>query len=245
MRRQKQGTRVSAQNNVSVRSVLGNYRFARATITIAELKDRCVMHTVDFPLTAEQLIKGMFPAQVIEDARRGYAVVPANSTYQSRMVSYDLGAAALSLSEGAWDKLHMLAPAPKFCYPLDQYPPEVLTFLQAVEKIETEFAVVQSVLEWMDQYATLGAMREYWPTILSLLPGHCDDITALKKGREPQRLGEMLHLIRASASTVASALWLPKEAPPVEQKGLHFYFEARALPVMSQMIGLPKWHLYI
>lgn len=74
------------------------------------------------------------------------------------------------------------------------------------------FAQVRAVLEWFNKNGTPGAIRNYWPCILPLLPD--DSPVKHTEGfrcKEPIGMGERLAVIRESTEFLTSAHLLPHD----------------------------------
>lgn len=85
-------------------------------------------------------------------------------------------------------------------------------FINEADALWRKFTAVQHCLMWLDANATPGAMRYYWPAIMSLAGDNAvfKDIDG-SRFKEPDGIGPMLPMLRETASTVASALLLSQE----------------------------------
>ncbi len=92
--------------------------------------------------------------------------------------------------------------------------PDCGPFIDAITQMKAVYEAwcrVGHMLNWLDANATPGAIRHYWPTMLSLAP-RCDALKEASTFRyvEPAGISALLPLLRETAGTVASALLLPE-----------------------------------
>ena len=102
--------------------------------------------------------------------------------------------------------------------------------LKAIEEIRAiyiQYERVKHTLRWFNRNATPGAIRHYWPAVLQL----CPDSPALKdlkatpaRFASPPKIGQMLPLIRETASTMSMATLLPADAAPRKHDKLQLTF---------------------
>jgi hypothetical protein len=88
----------------------------------------------------------------------------------------------------------------------------LLEAIDQIKLIKRKFDLAEHVLAWLDGNVTAGAMRYYWPTVLSLAPSAPALATdAPARFNNPGNIAPFLPFIRDAASTIASALLLSEE----------------------------------
>ena len=100
--------------------------------------------------------------------------------------------------------------------------------LAALRDLHVQWSTVHEVIRWLDAHATVGAARNYFPTLTALLPStHAIHDTDGKRYKEPKgNVGPMIPKFRAAAMAIASALLCPLEVP--------------ARPTVSVVFGEPS-----
>ena len=120
-----------------------------------------------------------------------------------------------------------------------------IPLLDAIERIiaiKNKFDLAEHVLNWLDGHVTAGAMRYYWPTVLSLAP----DAPALKteapsRFNTPGNIAPFLPFIRESASTIASALMLSEEIDIAPKKGMTLVLHGSGMKIGEDaLIGIKR-----
>lgn len=109
--------------------------------------------------------------------------------------------------------------------PLGEWYGEVL-------KVWKEWMIVRHVAAWFNNNASIGAMRYYWPCIMSLLPpGRNLDMlhkSTLEKYKEPASVSRMLPLCRTTATLVTSGQMLPPRDPDLNSSDFKFQIAGHA-----------------
>lgn len=117
--------------------------------------------------------------------------------------------------------------------PKDEYiklPPDMQVVLETwyagVLEVYREWMVVRHVANWFNRNASIGAMRYYWPCIMSLLPPgrNLDNMHkgTLEKYKEPVGVSKMLPLCRTTATLVTSGQLLPPRDPDLNASAFKF-----------------------
>jgi hypothetical protein len=104
--------------------------------------------------------------------------------------------------------IQMLCPvAQDLCWHEARFAP-ILKALSETHAVHREFEKVRTVVRWLNEYATAGAARYYFPVLCSLLPpGHVLHATTGERYREPAaRMTDIVPLMREASATVAGAL---------------------------------------
>jgi hypothetical protein len=126
--------------------------------------------------------------------------------------------------------IEMLTPSPA-CMIFDKTLGAPLAdFIKEVRAIHADWAVVKYVVNWLDKFATPGAIRYYFPSIMALAPewdGISEDTA--KRFVDPIGVAKMMPLFRDAASTVASAQLLPAVVPLKNHKGLTLYLDSSVI----------------
>ena len=84
-----------------------------------------------------------------------------------------------------------------------------------MQKIVKQFNEVRIVIDWMDKNASVGALRYYFPAILSLIPADNTPLFEVNGNvhKTPQGIADYVPLIRDRVSPlIVSALFLPAHA---------------------------------
>lgn len=220
------------------RTILGKDLMIGAA-NVTELTDRVASHTIEMEWGQEWLIDNMFAPEAVAKLRAVKGLV----TPESQRAFY-------SIVDGV--KLSMDFDPTSVVTPLNsawQPQPGAYKFIHAAEQAKAvydSFCKVRHVMNWMDCNATPGAVRHYWPTMLSLVP----DNAALKEASSvrhntPAGITSLLPLLRETASTVASALLLPKvERTPTSHVSM-LILGTHGLNVYDQRIETPMHTLFL
>jgi hypothetical protein len=91
----------------------------------------------------------------------------------------------------------------------------LIQYLREVEKVYLQYEEIKAVLRWLNQNATIGGIRYYWPSIMRVAPK--DSVfagmeKAPKRHDTPRHLYEWLQPLRDTAATVASMALMPEDA---------------------------------
>lgn len=175
-----------------------------ATNAVGELCNRVAVATVPLEFSKEQLIDWLFLPDAVAKLRAVKGIVNPSTWRSSYTVQNGVN---LSLD---FQPSSIVTPINSAWQPQ----PGAHPFLHSVDKLKEvyhNFMKVMHVMNWMDANATPGAIRHYWPTMLSLAP-HCVELNEASTFRyvEPAGISPMLPLLRETATLVASALLLPK-----------------------------------
>jgi hypothetical protein len=97
----------------------------------------------------------------------------------------------------------------------------LLAAIEEIRAIKSKFDLAEHVLDWLDRHVTAGAMRYYWPTVLSLAP-QAPTLAGEIPSRHntPDNIAPFLPFIRESAGTIASALMLAEDVEINPKKGM-------------------------
>lgn len=237
-RRWKRGGPLSPQHTNTDRTILrGDHYSCMSNIT--ELCNRVAHATVAMDFNQEQLIDWLFDPDKIKRLRSVKGLVAPASDRNS----YPLGAGCrLSMDfqmattptpmEGAW-----------------AIQPEAVPFTTTVAELKAlyeQFCKVRYVANWLDANATPGAVRHYWPTMLSLAPNS----EALKEAStfryvEPAGISALLPLLRETAAIVVGALLLPKKELASQEKPMYVAFSDYPLQHSGLTISTPLHQFYL
>lgn len=186
------------------KTALGGCHANNAKAKLHSLAISAIHASVDFPYKMEEVLPWIFSQEdrdicraaygVAEDPSFGnsYTLTKHTSAYiqfrEQRMLPIDSGRV-----------VHQDGGSP------------LLDACATIEQISLDFGVATYVVNWLDKHATIGAIRYYFPTLLSLAP-ECKQLMEATPGmafREPQGVSRILPLIRRASTTVAAALMLP------------------------------------
>ena len=105
--------------------------------------------------------------------------------------------------------------------------------------MRAKFAEAKNVVRWLDRYATLGAIRYYFPSVMQLIP-QCPAAAQMQvlpsRHKEPDGISDILQPIRDAAATLAAAALLPAEAKIRSNTGLWLTFNTH---LVNTNPGLP------
>lgn len=186
------------------KEAFGSQDYGIAISNIDALCVNVIRGTKVFPHTFNEIIPRLFSHLTIDILKKAYPVIQ----YPGGSNLFKITAhGEITLSR--FDDIKMVVPNSKVVVkPVDA---AIYASMNEVERVVREFAKAKHVLKWLDKHATLGAIRYYWPTVLSLIPGggpFNGEVPA--SYREPDGIHKMLPFLRDTASTVASALLCPK-----------------------------------
>jgi len=204
---------------VPTKSAMTHRLCRRAEHTIASLCQETITATVPFvdgPEFLRQLINAMFNQNTQRILREAKDLVATTYSlyYGAGDVSFHPIPEAC-LTVGNW-RAHGMATPSDEAVKYDPDAPGMDAFQKALRKavhIADDFAVVKQVVNWLDLNALAGAIRYYFPSVLSLLPPDQDKIPREIPSRyiEPDGIAPYIPLLREASGTVAAALLLPTE----------------------------------
>jgi hypothetical protein len=100
----------------------------------------------------------------------------------------------------------------------------LLHYIKAVEAIHRQFEEVKAVLRWLNENATPGAIRYYFPAAMTLCPQALSaDVPSRHK--TPEGISNWIQPIRDAAATVVSSLLLPSTAVPKARGNMWLTFD--------------------
>ena len=182
-----------------------------------------VTATVNFDADEHKVVDFLFPDDTKRILREAYTVVRDKmSDYHSRSEKYTV-VPNVQIKLDLWDTVKMAVPYNRASR-LDTV--KAASFIDALNragKIIDDFGMVKHVVNYLDEYASLNAIRHYFPAILSLLPAnHKVPFELSDRYIEPLNVGRMIPLIRDSIPVVASALMVGD--PPATSGGMQLTF---------------------
>lgn len=111
-----------------------------------------------------------------------------------------------------WTKTGIPTPLP---HAMDKHHERMGRLYSAMETIRItriKYGKVVHLLRWLNNYATPGAIRNYWPSVLPLTAGSSfarDNADAPDRYSTPPGIGSFLELLRETAGTVAGMQLIP------------------------------------
>jgi hypothetical protein len=207
------------------KGALSDAAYTQANVSLDTLCDRVVNNMTNLEHSPGEIITWMFDKPVLDTMRDAFKLANAGMKYYSGTVEYPVcPSVRMLIKNSAWNGVKCLSPDPSFFRAHSCQEP-LLTYITSVCEIHDQFAVARYVLNWFQRNATAGALRHYWPSVLSLLdPNDHEELGNGGGFREPNFLGVQLPLIRASAVTIASGLMIRTDPVERELKGLTFKF---------------------
>ena len=181
--------------------------YVKAYSMLKKLEASVVHHTVDVPFDLEQLIGCMWSADVIKKLKDAYPLVRTidRCDFDGGNMPY-----FLDLQCHFTIKLHSVSMVCPDAKTISWGPGSeiIRNTIQKVHEVHKRFNVVRRVIAWLDDHATPGAARYYFPAICSLLPeDHAVHTTDGQRYREPAvNVAGIISSMRNASVTVASAL---------------------------------------
>ena len=229
-------------NGPRAKSVLGGNHLSVAKTKIERLCQRSIKVMAPF----EQDLKTVLPWCFSDDVRmtltHAHSLVKLNLYYGGLATtgSYKIvDGTGLSVD---FASIPMLAPTEDL-FQVD--PVAGIPLLDAIEQIiaiKNKFDLAEHVLNWLDGHVTAGAMRYYWPTVLSLAP----DAPSLKteapsRFNTPGNIAPFLPFIRESASTIASALMLSDDIDITPKNGMTLQLSGSGMMIGTDaLVGIKR-----
>lgn len=107
-----------------------------------------------------------------------------------------------------------------------------------INAIWLKYQEVRWLLRWFNRNATPGAVRNYWPSVLTLCP-KSPSIEAEGPSRysTPNGIGQLLPLIRSTSTTVATMQMLPSDAEPRPRSTVRLTCKGHSLTTQGHTIG--------
>lgn len=203
------------------RSVLGGNHLSIARAKIESLCQRSIKVLAPFDPGMNVVLPWCFSQDTIVTLTHANELVSHNSygwgvstngTYQiteGTAITFEFAEAHMLAAKGEMFNVDPVTGKP------------LLDAIEAIRAIKDKFDLAEHVLNWLDGHVTAGAMRYYWPTVLSLAP-----LAPTLSGEMPSRFNTpdnitpFLPFIRDSASTIASALMLSEDVDINPKKGM-------------------------
>ena len=191
------------------KTIIGPQQLHIARNKIESLCQRSVKVMAPFDHDLQAVLPWCFSDDTLKTLRHTWDLIPHNlyGMGASTSGSYKLGDVTALIIDFA--SVSMLAPKGEmFDLSVFQGQP-LLDAVKNILAIKAKFDTAEHVLTWLDSHATAGAIRYYWPAVLSLAP----EATALKaeapsRFLQPDGIAPLLPAIREAAGTIASALLL-------------------------------------
>lgn len=223
------------------------YGYTVASKKIEEMRDASV-YTMAVEgaatFTPDQVMPWFIPPEIREILKAAAPYVESGGNYHTYPLMPEFG-----VRINDWDGLGVGVPTKKAVV-VDRVAAAPLVELgQHVAAELVKWAKVQHVLKWMDRNATVGAIRYYWPTILSLLPE--DDAAKPRvsldlgdRHRTPIGINLITPLIRETAGIVACGLLLPK-VDKKQRALLSLEFQSRTIVIDGVDVPVPSYTLHL
>lgn len=164
--------------------------------------------TTDFTLT--DVVRWLWPASVVDTLTAAYDVARGHQMLvdEGPISGHCLGVPMSCSFRIMLDQVRMLSPAPGLSNPqLAQHTPMAAALL-ALDDIYRAYNKVRRVVTWMNEHATPGAARFYFPALGALLPAHHAFYRAdgLRYKEPSGDMTEVANVIREAASIVAAGV---------------------------------------
>ena len=215
----------------AARTVLGGNHMHTAKSKIETLCQRSVKVLAPFDHDMKEVWTWCFS----DDVRM--TLTHANDMVQKNIYGWGIATnGSYNLTEGEeikfdFDFVNSLAPKSE----LFKFDPvagrPLLEAIDQIKLIKKKFDLAEHVLEWLDGNVTAGAMRYYWPTVLSLAPNAPAMATdAPTRFNTPGNITPFLPFIRDAASTIASALLLSEETD-IKTRGMELGLSGNGMKI--------------
>ncbi len=193
-----------------------------------QMIDKACQRAVDLfvpqRFTREQVLPWIFPADSLEKLRAVMGMVDTNA-----IKNYEIeNNVRLQLRWGHHEDDTTPAIEASQFFPTDDAKP-LMDAIHAIIDIQEQYGRVKHMLRWFNQNATPGAVRTYWPAAMTLLPDSdiADMVVPPTRYTTPEKLGEVLPLIRDTAATVAAMELLPNDVPAKDYWNMQLCFHER------------------
>lgn len=118
--------------------------------------------------------------------------------------------------------------------------------VKTIHEIFYKYAEVKHMLRWFNRNATPGAVRNYWPAVLSLCPKSPSiEQEAPQRYMTPDGIGDYLPLIRSTATTVATMQMLPTDIEPNKVSSVWLTCEAGTVTRQSVGVNTDQVRFYL
>lgn len=102
-------------------------------------------------------------------------------------------------------------------------------YIHRAEALYLQYEQVKAVLRWLNQNATLNAIRYYFPTAMQLCPETFRGMEMASRHSTPEHIHDWLQPMRDAAATVASAAMLPVPAEARKRNKMWLTFDSRTV----------------
>jgi hypothetical protein len=198
-----------------------------AIATIEQMAQRTYATLYSYTPSVDDTIRMLFTPDTIQKAMDAYGIVEALGSVRQYKLAEQ---ATLGVN---YDKSLMKCLPIKAANMVLQPSVEPLkAHIDELGAMRAKFAEAKHVVQWLDRYATLGAIRYYFPSVMQLIP-QCPAVAQMQslpsRHKEPDGISALLQPIRDAAATLAAAALLPAEAKIRNNTGLWLTFDAHRL----------------
>lgn len=190
-------------------SALGASNYTAALSNIKKLRMQSARVLTSYGLSLAETLDRLFPVDTIAAAHAGRRVTCESIANAG---GYKLGNATLLVG---YREHTSVLPIHEELLRKDviDSAAELFAYIEELDMINRQYAVLKHVVTWLDTYGSAGAMRYYFPSVAAL----CSVELASEPTtfRDPSGVGRIVPLIREAAVTVAAARLLPAEKPVV------------------------------
>lgn len=181
---------------------------------IDKLEYAVIERTKDVPVTAEQVIRWMYPDDIVDklhaafphvrDVDRGHYIVATVA------LPDPVGECTFNIrvKDDRLDGFQMLIPAHGLARNNQERMGPIVDMLRPIYEHHAQFEKVRTVVRWLNEHATIGAARHYCPWLTSVLPTqhefHKVDGQLFREPRVP--MVEIAPLMRECGAIMAGAL---------------------------------------
>lgn len=190
-------------------TALGGHPYLAACSKIKSFRTQSARVLTSYRLTTVETLDKLFHHDVVSAAMAGRRVTCESISSSG---GYKLGNATLCVAYRERTNLLPIHDA-HLRKDVGDSATELFAYIEELDLINRQYAVLKHVLTWLDTNGTLGAMRYYFPSVQSLC--NIDMAGDPTNFRDPPGVGKIIPLIREAAVTIAAAQLLPAEKPIV------------------------------
>jgi len=225
------------------RSVLGGTHLHNAKAKIESLCQRSIKVLAPFEHDMEAVLPWCFSDDTRMTLKHAHNLIQRN-TYGWGVATQ----AAYQIAEGTAihldvESVKMLAPKAEMFQLNEQgLGVPLLDAIDQIRVIKNKFDLAEHVLDWLDGHVTAGAMRYYWPTVLSLAP-QAPTLAGEVPTRfnTPGNITPFLPFIRESAGTIASALMLAEDVDINTNSGMTLILSGGGMKIGEDtLVGIKR-----
>jgi hypothetical protein len=173
------------------------------------LESKMCFYSANCQLNLDQLLECMIPANALQALRTAHPFAADRGGWFRTMVKTSSDHRFFLEYNLAEDK-YLVPRAAASLQPVP-FAEDFVAMLERVRETNLKFRQLRHVIHWLNQNATIGAAKFYFPSAAALLPtDHPFQIMGTRGYHEPKKpISEIANDIREAMETLATALLLP------------------------------------